>query len=153
MDWVVRLITDIRAVRAEMNVPAGAQIPCLVQGASAETLERLERHAGYIHRLARLTGVDQTAEMPKGAVQIIVGEATFGLPLADVIDISAERDRLAKAVEKVDKEITGIDKRLSNPGFLAKADPAVVEDTREKRTDLATQRDKLAAAAARLAEM
>ena len=91
--------------------------------------------------------------MPKGAVQIVVGEATFGLPLADVIDISAERDRLAKAIEKVEKEMGGIDKRLSNPGFLAKADPAVVEDTREKRTDLATQRDKLAAAAARLAEM
>jgi valyl-tRNA synthetase len=153
MDWVVRLITDIRAVRAEMNVPAGAQISCLVQGASAETLARLERHAGYIHRLARLTGVDAAAEMPKGAVQIVVGEATYGLPLADVIDISAERDRLAKAIEKVEKEMGGIDKRLSNPGFLAKAAPEVVEETREKRNDLAGQRDKLTAAVTRLAEM
>ena len=153
MDWVVRLISDIRAVRAEMNVPAGAQIPCLVQGASAETLAQLERHAGYIHRLARLTGINAATEMPKGAVQIVVGEATYGLPLADVIDIGAERDRLAKAIEKVEKEIGGIDKRLSNPGFLAKADPEVVEETREKRGDLATQRDKLTAAVARLATM
>ncbi len=153
MDWVVRLITDIRAVRAEMNVPAGAQISCLVQGASPETLARLERHAGYIHRLARLTGVDAATEMPKGAVQIVVGEATYGLPLADVIDISAEKDRLAKGIEKVEKEMGGIDKRLSNPGFLAKAAPEVVEETREKRADLATQRDKLTAAVTRLAEM
>ncbi len=153
MDWVVRLITDIRAVRAEMNVPAGAQIPCLVQGANVETLARLERHAGYILRLARLTGVEAAAEMPKGAVQIVLGEATYGLPLADVIDIAAERGRLAKAIEKTDKEIDGIDKRLSNPGFLAKADPSVVEETREKRGGLAGQRDKLAAALARLAEM
>ena len=153
MDWVVRLISDIRAVRAEMNVPAGAQIPCLVQGASAATLAQLERHSGYIHRLARLTGINAATEMPKGAVQIVVGEATYGLPLADVIDIGAERDRLAKAIEKVEKEIGGIDKRLGNPGFLAKADPAVVEETREKRGDLATQRDKLTAAVARLAAM
>jgi len=153
MDWVVRLVSDIRAVRAEMNVPAGAQIPCLVQGADADTLAQLERHAGYIHRLARLTGVDAIAEMPKGAVQIVVGTATYGLPLADVIDISAESDRLTKAIEKTDKEIGGIDKRLSNPGFLAKADPAVVEETREKREALAGQRDKLAAAVTRLAEM
>ena len=143
----------IRAVRAEMNVPAGAQIPCLVQGAASETLAQLSRHAGYIHRLARLTGVDAATEMPKGAVQIVVGEATYGLPLADVIDIGAERDRLAKAIEKADKEIGGIDKRLSNPGFLAKADPAVVEDTREKRQELAGQRDKLTAAVARLADL
>ena len=153
MDWVVHLITDIRAVRAEMNVPAGAQIPCLVQGADADTLVRLEQHAGYIHRLARLTQVDATVQMPKGAVQIVVGEATYGLPLADVIDIGAERDRLGKAIEKTDKEIAGIDERLSNPGFLAKADPAVVDETREKRSDLGGQRDKLAAALARLAEM
>jgi len=153
MNWVVRLITDIRAVRAEMNVPAGAQIPCLVQDASDATKARLARHAGYIHRLARLTGVEATAEVPKGAVQIVVGEATYGLPLADVIDIAAERDRLAKAIDKLEKEIGGIEKRLSNPGFLAKADPAVVEDTREKRDDLASQRDRLAAAAARLASM
>ena len=123
------------------------------QGADADTLAQLELHAGYIHRLARLTGVDAIAEMPKGAVQIVVGTATYGLPLADVIDISAESDRLTKAIEKTDKEIGGIDKRLSNPGFLAKADPAVVEETREKREALAGQRDKLAAAVTRLAEM
>jgi valyl-tRNA synthetase len=153
MDWVVRLITEVRAVRAEMNVPAGAKIPALVQGASADTLARLERHSGYILRLARLTAVDATADMPKGAVQIVVDEATFALPLADVIDIGAERERLAKAIEKAEKEIGGIDKRLSNPGFLAKADPEVVVETREKRDALAEQCEKLTAAVARLAEM
>ncbi len=153
MDWVVRLVTDIRAVRAELNVPAGAQIPCLVHGASAETRARLERHAGYIHRLARLTGVEAAGEMPKGAVQIVVDEATYGLPLADVIDVAAERNRLATAIAKAEKDLGGLDKRLANPGFLANADPTVVEETKEKRESVAGQRDKLAAAAARLAEM
>jgi len=153
MDWVVRLIVDIRAVRAELNVPPGAQIPCLVQDAAPETLARLERHAGYIHRLARLEGVSPTDAMPRGAVQLVVGEATYGLPLADIIDVAAERARLKKAVDKTEKEIAGIDERLSNPGFLAKADPEVVEDTKEKRTERAEQRDRLAAAVARLAEM
>ena len=86
-------------------------------------------------------------------MQIVLDEATFALPLADIIDIAAERDRLAKAIEKTEKEIGGIDKRLSNPGFLAKADPQVVEETRDKRAALAEQRDKLAAAVTRLAEM
>ena len=152
MDWVVNLITSIRAVRAEMNVPAGAQIPCLVKGASPETLQRLDRHAGYIHRLARLTDVEAAdGDPPKGAVQLVLGEATFALPLADIIDIVAERARLEKAVAKSDGEIGGIDKRLSNPGFLAKADPSVVEETREKRAALVEQRNRLAEAVARLA--
>ena len=153
MDWVVRLITDIRAVRAELNVPAGAKIPCLVQGASADTLKRLDRHRGYILRLARLTQIEPTEALPKGAVQLVLEEATFGLPLADVIDIDAERGRLEKAVAKTEGEIGGIDKRLNNPGFLAKADATVVEDTREKRDAMVEQRDRLSAALARLAEM
>jgi valyl-tRNA synthetase len=152
MDWVVRLITEIRAVRAEMNVPAGAQIPCVVQGASPEMLARLQRHAGYILRLARLQAVTPFAgELPKGAVQIILGEATFALPLAEIIDIAAERERLQKAIAKAEGEISGIEKRLANPGFLAKADPEVVEDTREKRDTLVEQRERLATAVARLA--
>ncbi|HKK29506.1 MAG TPA: valine--tRNA ligase [Alphaproteobacteria bacterium] len=151
MDWVVRLISEIRAVRAEMNVPAGAQIPCVVQDANPETIARLERHAGYINRLARLEGVTPVREMPKEAVQLIIGEATFALPLADVIDIAAERERLQKAIAKIEGEIGAIDKRLSNPGFLAKADPAVVDETREKREALVEQRDRLAAAVERLA--
>ena len=96
LDWLIDLISGIRSVRTEMNVPAGAKIPLVVVGAGDATRARLERQLAALTRLARLETVDHAADVPKGSAQIVLGEATFALPLAGVIDIDAEKARLGK---------------------------------------------------------
>ena len=151
MDWVVRLITGIRSVRAEMNVPAAAKIDALLQGASDTTLQRLGGHRELIARLARLEKAEALAgAVPNGAVQVVVDEATVVLPLAGAIDIEAERDRLTRAVAKADGEIGKFDKKLANEKFLAKAPAEVVEEQRARRAEITASRDKLNQALERL---
>ncbi len=87
--WLIRLVSEVRSVRAEMNVPAGAKVPLVIAGASAETKARVARHEETMLRLARLDKVE-FGKPPAGAVQIVLDEATFALPLAGIIDIGAE---------------------------------------------------------------
>ena len=152
MDWVVRLIATIRGVRSEMNVPPGAKIPLLLRDAGVDAQERLERHRDLILGLARLSSAQATdAAVPKGAVQAVIDGATLILPLAEVIDIGAERARLAKELKKLETEIEKIDKKLGNTAFIDRAPAEVVEENRERRAEFETSRTKLAEAAARLA--
>jgi len=154
MDWVVRLVGQVRAIRAEMNVPAAARIPLLLKDAGAVSAARLATHRDLIVDLARLSSAEALeGEVPKGAVQAVLDEATLVLPIADVIDIAAEKARLAKEIGRLDAEIERFDKKLANEGFLAKAPPEVVETERERRADAALARDKLGDAAARLASL
>jgi len=150
IDWLIRLITSIRAVRSEMNVPAGATIPLLYQGASEKTVANLTQHLDLLMRLARISSVDATDSVPKGAVQLVVDEATFILPLADVIDLSAEQARLEKEIAKVDAEITKYDKKLGNESFIEKAPAEVVATERERREEAAGSRVRLSEALERV---
>ncbi len=101
LDWVVRLISDVRSVRTEMNVPPGTLTPILLRDAAPETLARGQRWIDAIRRLARASELQAlTGEMPKGSAQLVLDEATVVLPLADVIDVAAERARLGKERDK-----------------------------------------------------
>jgi valyl-tRNA synthetase len=147
MNWVVRLISEIRSVRADMNVPAAAQIKMLLKGASRENAARLKTYNDIIRRLARLESAEATdAPAPKGSVQTVVDEATIVLPIADVVDIDQERLRLRKEIEKVDANIDRINKMLNNQGFLAKAPEEVVEEQKEARAEAENVKAKLSQA-------
>ncbi len=146
IDWLINVITSIRSARMELNVPAAALVPCHVSGASDETLARLTTHEAALKRYARLVSIAAGACDSKGAIHVVAGEATFVLPIADVIDLAAERSRLSKAIEKADKEANSIIARLGNEAFIAKAKPEVIEENRTKVEDLHGQIMKLTAA-------
>ncbi|MDP2123506.1 MAG: valine--tRNA ligase, partial [Parvibaculum sp.] len=150
MNWVTRFIAEVRSVRAEMNVPAGAKIALLIKGANAESLARLERHRDVIQRLARLETVDATDAIPDGAVQLVLDEATLILPLKGVIDVAAETGRLKKEVGKLADEVKKIDAKLGNAKFLAGAPEQVVEEQRERKADAEAAMAKFAEALKRL---
>ncbi|WP_187970856.1 valine--tRNA ligase [Aquibium microcysteis] len=135
INWLVDLVSGIRSVRSEMNVPPAAQAPLAMVGADAVTRERLGRHAPAIMRLARVTAIELAAEAPKGSAQIVVGEATACIPLGDLIDLSAEAARIGKEIAKTEAEIGRIDKKLGNEKFVANAPDEIVEAEREKRAE------------------
>ncbi len=144
MNWVVRLISTIRSVRADMNVPAAAMIRMIMKGSNESSRQRLQAYNDIIRRLARLETTEVSeAVPPKGSVQMVVDEATVILPIADVVDIDQERTRLKKEIEKVSANIDRINKNLSNQGFLAKAPEEVVVEQREAMAEAENVRAKL----------
>ena len=154
MDWVVRLISAVRAVRSEMNVPAAAKIALLLKDAAPASLARLAAHRDLILRLARLERAEAlSGEAPKGAVQSVLDEATILLPLGDIMDLAQERARLAKEIARLDGEIEKIGKKLGNEQFLAKAKPEVIEEQRERHAEAKQAYDKVFAALGRLAAL
>ncbi|MBM3567115.1 MAG: class I tRNA ligase family protein, partial [Alphaproteobacteria bacterium] len=151
-DWLVELISAVRAVRSEMNVPVAAKIQLRHRGASAETQARLDRYAELIQRLARIETMAAAEGTEKGAVQVVVGEATFVLPLAGVIDMAAEKARLDKEIARIEGEIGKFEKKLANKSFVDKAPPEVVETERERVAEAKALRDKVMDARRRLAQ-
>jgi len=150
MDWVVDMITSVRSVRSEMNVPPGIKMPMIVHGLSADNQARLTTHRALIETLARLDTISLDGEAPKASAQVVVGEATAILPLEGIIDVAAEKQRLAKEIKKQDGEVKKLSGKLSNQGFLAKAPPEVVEEQRERLADAEATVGKLTAALALL---
>ncbi|MFT0862403.1 valine--tRNA ligase [Ancylobacter sp. G4_0304] len=150
MGWLVDLVTEIRSVRAEMNVPAGAQIPLVLVGVSEITRERVGVWNDALARLARLSSIAFEHEAPAGAVQIVVRGETAALPLAGIIDMDAEAGRLAKELAKASDEIAKIDVKLNNPDFLSRAKEEVIEEQRERREAADARAAKIREALARL---
>ena len=153
MGWVVDLIEAIRSVRAEMNAPPSAQIPLLLVGATEEAKARMARNEALVQRLARLSEWSSADAAPKGAITLTLDGATACLTLADVIDVAAEKKRLGKALEKAQKEIKGLEAKLSNEKFLAKAPEEVVAEQRERLEAAKSESERLTAAVGRLEEM
>ncbi|MCH8685185.1 valine--tRNA ligase [Pedomonas mirosovicensis] len=143
ISWLIGLISSIRSARTELNVPPSAKIAAVVTGAKAETIVRLKHYEPALLRLARLESINPGEGVDAGAIQVVVEEATYLLPVADIIDLDAEKARLTKSLEKTRKEMGGIEGRLNNPAFIEKAKPEVVEEAREKLADLAAQAERL----------
>ena len=142
--WVIDLVTAIRSVRAEMNITTA--IPVVLAGASAESKARAERWAEFIKRLARVSDISSAATAPKGSVQLVVRGEVAALPLKGVIDLAAERARLAKEMQKADADIARVDAKLNNPNFMARAPEEVVEEEQEKREEALARKTKIAEA-------
>jgi valyl-tRNA synthetase len=150
INWLIDLVTGIRSVRSEMNVPPAAIAPLVVIGASDATRQRLERHDGAIKRLARIGEVSLAGTAPKGSAQIVLNEATICLPLGSLIDTAAEAARLQKELAKATEEIARLHKKLSNDKFVANAPEDVVAVEREKLAEYRETQERLSNALARV---
>jgi valyl-tRNA synthetase len=149
--WVIDLVTAIRSVRAEMNITAA--IPLVLAGASGESKARAERWAEFIRRLARVSDISFAAAAPAGSVQLVVRGEVAALPLKGVIDLAAERARLAKEMQKAEADVARVDAKLNNPNFTARAPEEVVEEEKEKREEAVARKAKIAEALERLKDV
>ncbi|AHA99525.1 MULTISPECIES: valine--tRNA ligase [Brucella] len=150
INWLVDLVTGIRSVRAEMNVPAGAIAPVVVLDANKVTVDRFARHDAAIKRLARVERISFEQQAPKGAAQMLLGEATICIPLGSLIDLQAEAARLAKEAGKIAAEMDRIEKKLANEKFVANAREEVVEAERERLVELKEAAQRVATAESRI---
>ncbi len=155
INWVKRLIEEIRAVRVELNVPGAAKIKLLIKDAGKDIESRIAENLSYIVRMARLNEdeapVSYVKEIPKGAAQIVFGDITIALPLAGIIDLDQESARLTREVEKWAAEITKVDNKLANKNFVDRAPPEILEEHRERKAEAEAMIVKLQAAQKSLA--
>ena len=129
---MVRLITGIRSVRSEMNVPPGARIPMVLVSAPERATGWLKAHEEIIRRLRGSRRRPRSMPCRQDRCKSSMTTPRSRSPLAGVIDVAQEHQRLEKELAKVAKDITASEKKLSNEQYLSKAPPAVVEAEREK---------------------
>ena len=153
LNWVIGLIESIRSARAPMHVPAGLKVPMLCTEMDSTAQAAWDGNEAMIKRLARVESLDKADGFPKGTVSIAAPGATFGLPLAGLIDIDAEKTRLQKSLDKLGKEIGGLKGRLNNPKFAASAPADVVAEAQSNLDARQEEADQLQAALNRLAEL
>ncbi|KAF0211486.1 MAG: valyl-tRNA, partial [Methylocystaceae bacterium] len=146
--WVVDLISEVRSLRAEMNLTSETEL--LLIGADDALKARATRWDETIRKLARLSHIGFAEAAPKSSAQIIVRGGVAAMPLEGVIDLGAERARLAKEIGKLEGELKKLDAKLANEGFLAKAEEEVIDEHRERREETAARVEKLRAALTRL---
>ncbi len=148
--WVIDLVTAIRSARVEMNIPPATSLPLVLAGASPEIASRARHWADFVQRLARVGEISFADVPPKRAVQLVVRGDVAALPLQGVIDLAAERARLAKEMAKCDADIARVEAKLGNPNFVARAPDEVVEEEKEKREEAQLRKAKIAEALQRL---
>jgi valyl-tRNA synthetase len=150
MQWLIDLVSGVRSVRAEMNVPPAARIALYLKDANRESSTRLARHRDEVLTLARLSSARVTSEIPSGSAQFVIDEAVAALPLGDVIDFAKERARLQKELKKAEDEIARFDAKLSNQAFVSRAPEDVIDEQKEKRAEAAALATRLNEALKRL---
>jgi valyl-tRNA synthetase len=137
-DWLMAVILGVRRIRGEMNIAPSKPLPVLLQHGSEQDAERLETNRVYLNRLARLetmTWLNADDVAPESAMAI-VGEMQILIPIAGLIDKTAELARLDKEILKIQTELERIDVKLSNPSFVEKAPAAVLEKERARLAEL-----------------
>ncbi|HHS89660.1 MAG TPA: valine--tRNA ligase, partial [Rhodobacteraceae bacterium] len=153
MNWVIGLIEAVRSARMQMHVPAGLKIPVLQIALDKAGQKAWANNEALIRRMARIDNLSEATDVPKGAITVPVEGGTFALPLADIIDVDAEKARLEKTLGKLEKEIGGLLGRLNNPKFVESAPEAVVAEARDNLKAREEEAEKLKAAVARLKEL
>jgi valyl-tRNA synthetase len=153
IDWAIELISSVRAIRSELNVPANAKVPLYSGDITRETEAKLLKHHALIQRLARLEKIAGRSNSENSGVQIVVRGETYFVSIDSAIDVGQEKIRLQREIDKVSSEISKIENKLSNQNFLSKAPEEVVEENRSRLEQEQKSREKLLLAFDRLSAL
>ncbi len=150
INWLIQLVSEIRSVRMEMGIKPSQIMALTIIDADTHTAKRIDTHMAAITRLARVEPVTLADNAAKGSAQIVIGEATYCLPLEGIVDFTEERARLEKELKKLDGEILRIEKKLANERFVANAPQNVVGEERQKMNEYRSQKEKVSLAYERI---
>ncbi|WP_188237087.1 valine--tRNA ligase [Sphingopyxis sp. LK2115] len=147
IDWLIKLVSELRAAKAELGLPPGARLTAHFPPSLNARADKLK---AQLDRLARLETIRFDPAPAGASAQLVVEGETITVPLEGVIDIAAERDRLTRALAAATKERDSLAGRLNNPSFVERAKPEAVEKARADHAAKEAEADRLAAALARL---
>ena len=153
ISWVISLIEGVRSARAQMGVPASLHVPLVVTGMDDVTRTYWSNNEALIKRLPRIEALEEVDTFPKGCVTVPVGAASFGMPLAEIIDVGKEKARLEKSLGKLAKELGGMRGRLNNPKFVESAPEEVIVETKANLAAREEEETKLQQALDRILEI
>lgn len=153
IEWLILLISEIRAVRNEVNVPASAKVPLQAFDIQEKTKARLGTYREPLIKMGRLNSIEivparQTGQ--PGGVQIVMGKDLFVLSLQSVVNLEDECQRLNAAIAELDAEIQMLERKLANQGFVTKAAPDVVGKVKSRMFDALQRKEKIDFALKRL---
>jgi valyl-tRNA synthetase len=145
MDLVMSVITGIRNIRGEMNIPPSKKVDILIEMPEADDMEVICQNLSHIRNLARAGSVeiDRVFSKPKGSATAVFGENQVHVLLEGLVDFEEEKKRLAKEIKKLRKEMEAPGNKLSNKGFLEKAPQEIVGTVREKYESMKAELEKL----------
>ena len=150
--WVISLISEVRTVRSELNIPPSVKSPLWLRDASAAALAHAKNWSEPISRMARASEIGPLpGDIPPGAAQAVLEGATLVLPLAGIIDLAAERARLAAAHGKAAAELARVTTKLADQNFVARAPAAILAEHEARQTSFTAEMQRLDAALARIA--
>jgi valyl-tRNA synthetase len=147
IEQVIKIISEIRSVRADMNVPAAAKIDLMIKDKGGKTLALAKANDEVIRQMARLTAIIECVnEEPKGAIKTVVNDATLIMPIADIIDLDKERERLRREIAKLEQDIRKVDQKFADAKFMDNAPQEIIEEHLQRKTTAQNTRDKLSTA-------
>jgi valyl-tRNA synthetase len=133
---VQTIISEIRSVRQDMNVPVAAHLKLQIRGGSDFEKSVLGAHDVLIKRMARIETITLSDDAaPKGAIQSVVGGITLVLPVADIIDLDKELARLTKEIERLNGDLKRTEAKLGNQDFVANAPPEVITEQHARKAE------------------
>ncbi|MBO6576849.1 MAG: valine--tRNA ligase [Rhodothermales bacterium] len=149
---IQEMISGMRNVKSRYGVGPGKEIAATISVDNQALATELEANADYFTKLARVSDLTVGVGMdrPKASAAFVVGAHQVYVPLAGMVDLDAERDRLRKEIEQKEKFLAGVTRKLQNEQFVSKAPPAVVEKERQKASDARVEVEKLQATLAEL---
>src|SRR3569623_3120149 len=150
IDWLLRLVSEVRAARTELNVPPGQRLLGYSENADATFNRRMADNDDAITRMGRVAWQSVEGERGGPCLRVPLEGGTLVMPLGGVIELGAERSRLTKAIEAASKERDSLAGRLNNPRFVERDKPEAVEKARADHAEKSAEAERLSAALARL---
>jgi len=146
MDRIIDVISGVRSIRGETNIPPSTRLNTILKVESSDIRDLLYSNSGYIKELARIDGmsfIEDSSLRPSRCALAVTADMEIYVPLEGVIDIDRETERLVKQINKVEKELGAVKKKLSNKGFVEKARKEIVEEQMTVKKELEFKIDRL----------
>lgn len=153
VEWVQNLISEVRSLKAALDIPGGDKVPLAFVGGGAAIEDRAKRYDNILSRMARLQSMEVVEEAPKGSINTVVGDTTVALKIADIINVDDAKARLDKDIGELQKDIKSTEGKLNNKNFVDRAPPEIVQENRERIVEWGARLEKLSAARERLNEL